>query len=128
MPTKQHADLPALSADTTAIILGGPGTDPPAGVARTRGFGGGFLELCVTGGPGAGGLWRQYQAVLRERARAWGWTPHYLGPDGRRRFYGEALAWEADRGERPVREVLVLHTDDRDDEDDDDEDSEDGLA
>jgi hypothetical protein len=120
VPTKHHSDMPALSADTIAIIL--DAADPPPGVARTRGFGGGFLEVAVTGGPGPGGMWRRYEAVLRERARAWGWTPHYIGPDGVRRFYGEALAWEADRGEPPVRGRLSLHADERDDDDDGPED------
>jgi hypothetical protein len=122
VPTKHHADLPALSADTTAIILDGPGAEPPAGVARTHGFGGGSLELGVTGGPGAGGLWCQHETLLGERARAWGWTPHYIGPDSVRRFYGEALAWEADRGEPLVRGRLSLHADERDVDDDGPED------
>jgi hypothetical protein len=64
-------------------------------------------------------LWRTYEPWLRERARAWGWTPRYIGPDGVRRFYGEALAWEADRGEPLVRGRLSLHADERDDDDDD---------
>ena len=97
-------------------------------MARTRGFGGGQLDLFVTNGPGAGGLWHQHEGVVRDRARAWGWTPHYIGPDGERRFYGEALAWEADRGERHVRGALSLHADVRDDDGDDDDGPEDGAA
>jgi hypothetical protein len=125
VPTKHHSDLPALSANTIAIIL--DHAEPPPGVPRTHGFGGGFLEVGVTGGPGPGGMWRQYEALLRERAREWGWTPHLLAPDGVRRFYGEALAWETDHGAPPVRARPTLHTDDRDD-DSDDGDSEDDEA
>ena len=122
MATKRLPDSPDLSNDVIAILLAGWGSEPPPGLPRVHGFAGGSLELSVTGGLGPGGLWRAYAPWLRERAREWGWTPHYIGPDGERRFFGEAAAWEADRGERHVRGALSRHADDRDDDNGNDDD------
>jgi hypothetical protein len=119
MPTKHPSDLPALSADTIAVLLDGWGAAPPAGVARTHGFGGGYLQLACTGELGPAGLWAAYEAELRERAREWGWMPHFRGPDGELRFFGQAAVWETDHGEPHVHGALALHDDERDDDQDD---------
>jgi hypothetical protein len=85
-------EVPNLSNDVLAILLAGWGADPPTGVPRTPGFGGGMMALAVTGGPGPGGLWQRHEAYLRRLAAEWGWPPTWVCRDGVLRYYGEACA------------------------------------
>ena len=88
MAIRRNTGVPNLKADVVAILLGGWSADSPE--PCPHGFGGGFLDLLERDGPAT--LWRQHEAWLRERAKAWGWTPQVTGPDGRLRFWAEHLA------------------------------------
>jgi hypothetical protein len=72
---------PDLSAQTIAIALEGWGSYPPAGVP-----------------------WTTHELFVKAAARSWGWQPRFVGPDGRRRFFAEALAWEHAHGMADVHE------------------------
>jgi hypothetical protein len=114
---EQAAGPPDLQVETVAVLLGGWCAEPPADVPREpHGFGGGLLECFDIGGIAK--MWRAHEGWLREQATAWGWGPHYVGPDGTRRFYGEALAWEADRGEPDACGAPFLHAADREGDED----------
>lgn len=89
MRLRQQPGTPDLKAETIAVLLAGWGA-PDAPEPSEPGFGGGFLTLLDPDGPAT--LWRQHEAWLRERAKAWGWTPQVIGPDGVHRFWAEPLA------------------------------------
>ncbi len=118
MPTKYRGpDGPDLKNETAAVLLAGWSAEPPPGVPLgPHGFGGGLLECYSPGGMAA--LWRQHADWLRAQAAVWGWTPTCLGPDGVRRFFAEALAWEGDRGEQHAHNVPNLPTDEHEDDGD----------
>jgi hypothetical protein len=109
----RDTETPPMSYDTAAILLGGWGAAPPAGVDRQFGFGGQMLEAFEAGGVAR--LWREHERFLRATAARWDWAPPYRGPDGVLRYHGEACAWEQARG------LGDVHEDVRPDDDDEEE-------
>ena len=89
MATRRNTNAPNLKPETCAVLFAGWST-PDAPEPSEPGFGGGFITLLEPDGPAT--LWRQHEAWLRERAKAWGWAPTVKGPDGRLRFWAEHLA------------------------------------
>ena len=89
MRLKTSNQAPDLSAATVAVLLKGWCAEPPEGIPRQHGFGGGFLELYNIGGIAA--LWHEHEGWLRAQAAEWGWEPTFtLGEVPM--FYGEYVA------------------------------------
>ncbi len=87
------ADVPDLSPEVIAILLGGWGATPPEPSIPNPGFAGGFYELASGHTSGAAAdMWREHEEFLRDTARGWGWEPSIPGPGGRLLFYAEAKA------------------------------------
>jgi hypothetical protein len=89
MATRRYSAAPALKPETIAVLLAGWGVEAPE--PGPHGFGGGVLELFLPD-VGPARLWRQHEAYLRSVAARWNWAPTIEAPNGRKLFWGEAVA------------------------------------